>query len=429
MTIALVSEHASPLATLGGVDAGGQNVHVAALADALARRGHRVTVYTRRDDPSLPRRVAFTSGVEVVHVDAGPAAPVPKDELLPFMGDFAVDLAQDWQRERPDLVHSHFWMSGVAALDASDRVERATGDRVPVFHTFHALGVVKRRQQGALDTSPEERAWLEPGVGQRVDGVIATCSDEAFELKGLGVPTARISVVPCGVDIDRFTVDGPVAPRGERRRLMTIGRLVPRKGMGISIEALSGVVAAGVDAELVIVGGSGSGDALTADPEYQRLHAVAESLGVADRVDFVGQLSQNEMPAMLRSAEVVVCAPWYEPFGITPLEAMACGVPVVATSVGGLIDTVVEDVTGVHVPPRDPAALAAALTALLTDPERARAYGAAGRDRVESRYSWERVAADTERAYTATLAALGEDRPLLTGTPSSPSSRKAAPRR
>lgn len=431
LTIAMVSEHASPLATLGGVDAGGQNVHVAALADALARRGHRVVVYTRRDDPSLPRRVPFTSGVEVVHIDAGPQRRVSKDELLPFMGDFAVDLAEEWLQERPDLVHSHFWMSGVAALDASERVERATGRRVPVLQTFHALGVVKRRQQGALDTSPEERAWLEPGVGQKADGVVATCSDEAFELKGLGVPTSRISVVPCGVDIDRFSVEGPVAPRGERSRLMTIGRLVPRKGMGIAIEALAHLVAAGHDAELVVVGGSGSGDALTADPEYQRLHGVAESLGVADRVDFVGQLSQTEMPAMLRSADVVVCAPWYEPFGITPLEAMACGVPVVASSVGGLIDTVVEDVTGVHVPPRDPVALAAALGSLLEDPDRARAYGAAGRERVESRYSWDRVAADTERAYVTTLAGLG-DESLLTGAtsaPSSPTTRKAAPRR
>jgi D-inositol-3-phosphate glycosyltransferase len=291
---------------------------------------------------------------------------------------------------------------------------------------------VKPRQQGALDTSPEERAWLEPGVGQRADGVVATCSDEAFELKGLGVPTSSISVVPCGVDLERFTPDGPVAARTGRIRLMSIGRLVPRKGMGHAIEALARLVADGCDAELVIVGGSGSGDALAADPEYQRLHGVAEGLGVADRVVFAGQLSQTEMPAMLRSADVVICAPWYEPFGITPLEAMACGVPVVASSVGGLIDTVVEDVTGVHVPPRDPEALAQALAALIADPERARAYGAAGRARVESRYSWDRVAADTERAYLTTLAGLGDGGAAMTGavrTSLSTTPRKAAPRR
>ena len=220
MKISMVSEHASPLAVLGGVDAGGQNVHVAALARSLARRGHQVTVYTRRDDPHLPAEVPLPPGVLVRHLDAGPAARISKDELLQFVPAMTDGLVRAWSQDRPDVVHSHFWMSGVAALDASERVERATGRRVPVFHTFHALGVVKRRQQGALDTSPEERAWLEPGVGQRADGVVATCSDEAFELKGLGVPTSSISVVPCGVDLERFTPDGPVAERrrcGDRR--------------------------------------------------------------------------------------------------------------------------------------------------------------------------------------------------------------------
>ena len=135
MRIHLVSEHASPLALLGGVDAGGQNVHVAELARAMARRGFEVVVHTRRDDPALPRRVPFAPGVVVDHVSAGPAVPLPKDSLLPHMAAFARDLKAEWQEERPDVVHSHFWMSGLAALDAA----RAVG--VPVAHTFHALGV------------------------------------------------------------------------------------------------------------------------------------------------------------------------------------------------------------------------------------------------------------------------------------------------
>src|SRR4051794_32547470 len=119
MRLALVSEHASPLAVLGGVDAGGQNVHVAALARALARRGATVVIHTRRDDPALPRRVELCAGVTVDHVEAGPAAPVPKDELLPHMGAFARELERCWRDERPDVVHSHFWMSGLAALEAA----------------------------------------------------------------------------------------------------------------------------------------------------------------------------------------------------------------------------------------------------------------------------------------------------------------------
>ncbi|MBT1680016.1 glycosyltransferase [Curtobacterium aurantiacum] len=406
MKIAMVSEHASPLAVLGGVDAGGQNVHVAELSGALADRGHHVTVYTRRDDASQPVRVPLRPGVDVVHVDAGPARSVPKDELFPFMGTFASVLAAEWFLDRPDVVHAHFWMSGHAALDAVSQVQARTGGvRIPVVQTFHALGVVKRRHQGAADTSPAEREWVEPAVGRSVDQVVATCSDEAFELKALGVPLHRISVVPCGVDVSLFRPDGPVEQRDRSLRVLTASRLVQRKGVGTTIAALAALVEQGRDVELVVVGGAGvAGADLVDDPEYQRLDALARSLGVRDHVTFRGQLGQHDMPAVYRSADVVVCAPWYEPFGIVPLEAMACGRPVVASSVGGLIDTVVEDATGLHVPPRDETAVADAVGALLDDPERREAYGRAGRKRAESRYTWQKVAADSERVYERLLA-------------------------
>ncbi len=400
MRISMVSEHASPLATLGGVDAGGQNVHVAELSAALGRRGHDVTVYTRRDDPDLPERVAFAPRVEVVHVDAGPAVPIPKDELLPFMGDLAAGVAEDWSRTRPDVAHGHFWMSGVAVLDAVERAERS-GSRPAVLHTYHALGVVKRRNQGSGDTSPAEREPLEAEIGRRADAILATCSDEAFELRMLGVPASRISVVPCGVDLEHFTPDGAREQRGREHRIATVGRLVQRKGVGTVIEALAAVVERGFDVELVVVGGAGSPD----DPEFSRLRRIAESVGVSDRVVLRGQMAQSELPAVMRSSDLVVCAPWYEPFGIVPLEAMACGVPVVASSVGGLIDSVVSGTTGTHVPPRDPAAIAEAVSELLTNPEQRAAYGRAGRRRMTDRYSWDRVAADTERVYRATANA------------------------
>jgi glycosyltransferase involved in cell wall biosynthesis len=264
---------------------------------------------------------------------------------------------------------------------------------------------VKRRHQGSADTSPAEREWLEPAVGRSADQVVATCSDEAFELKALGVPLQRISVVPCGVDVALFRPDGPVEERGRPQRVLTVSRLVRRKGVGTTIAALAALVAEGRDVELVVVGGAGvAGADLVDDPEYQRLDALARSLGVRDHVTFRGQLGQHEMPAVYRSADVVVCAPWYEPFGIVPLEAMACGRPVVASSVGGLIVTVVEDGTGLHVPPRDEAEVAAAVGALLDDPDRRGSLGRAGRARAESRYTWQKVAADSERVYERLLA-------------------------
>src|ERR687886_353763 len=135
MKIAMVSEHASPLAVLGGEDAGGQNVHVAALASALADRGHTVEVFTRRDARGLPEVVQLHPGVDVVHVPAGPARAIGKDSLPPYMPAFGSWLAARWQRTgRPDVVHAHFWMSGVAAL----RARASTG--TPLVQTFHARG-------------------------------------------------------------------------------------------------------------------------------------------------------------------------------------------------------------------------------------------------------------------------------------------------
>lgn len=403
MKIAMISEHASPLAALGGVDAGGQNVHVAALSEALAKRGHHVTVYTRRDATELPARVRVGPRFEVVHVDAGPARHVPKDELLPFMGELADGVARDWGHRPPDVVHGHFWMSGVAALDAARRPD--SGYRVPVIQTFHALGTVKRRHQGAEDTSPQERRWLEPGVGRSADRIIATCSDEVFELKAMGINTGKISIAPCGVDLDVFAPTGPVAARGRRHRILSVGRLVPRKGVDLVIRALPYLKAAGFDdVELLIVGGGGDSGALHADPEVRRLLALADELGVQDHVVLEGQVSRGEMPGIFRSADAVVCAPWYEPFGIVPLEAMACGVPVVAAAVGGLRDTVVDHATGLHVPPRDPEAIASALAMLLGNPDLRAELGDAGQRRARARYSWDRVAAESEKAYQLAVA-------------------------
>ena len=343
-------------------------------------------------------------GVEVVHVDAGPCGHVPKDDLLPFMGNCPT-ASPPSGTTTPDVVHGHFWMSGLAALDAGRRC-RPGRPRVPVIQTFHALGTVKRRHQRAEDTSPQERRWLEPGVGRSADRIIATCSDEVFELKAMGIDTGKISVAPCGVDLDVFGPDGPVDPKPRSHRILSVGRLVPRKGVDLVIRALPHLRAAGfADVELLIVGGGGDSGAIYSDPEVRRLLDLAAELGVQDQVVLEGQVPRRDMPGIFRSADAVVCAPWYEPFGIVPLEAMACGVPVVAAAVGGLRDTVVDHATGLHVPPRDPEAIASALAMLLGNPTLRTELGDAGQRRAGARYSWDRVAAESEKAYKLAVAA------------------------
>jgi glycosyltransferase involved in cell wall biosynthesis len=281
-------------------------------------------------------------------------------------------------------------MSGVAAMNARRRHD------LPVVQTYHALGTVKRRHLGARDTSPRRRVSYERALGQAVDRVIAQCQDEVHELIQMGVPRARVAVVPSGVDGRVFGTAGPAVAREEDRpRVLTVSRLVERKGLQDLIAAMRLVP----DAECVVIGGPPA-DQLAGDPYARHLLQAAESAGVADRVRLVGSVRHEHIASWYRSADVVVAAPWYEPFGLTPLEAMACGVPVIGTAVGGLVDTIVDGITGDLVPPRDPHALGTALSKLLNDPMRRMTYAAAAIDRVQRCYSWDRVAAQLGALYT-----------------------------
>ena len=401
MKIAMVSEHADPMAVLGGVDAGGQNVHVAALATHLAGRGHEVTVYTRREGPfeTVSEREELCPGVTVSRVPIGPPWPISKDELLPLMDDFARWMSRDWEaRGMPDVVHAHFWMSGLASREA------ATPLGIPVAQTFHALGSVKRRHQGRADTSPAGRIDLERDLASGVDLVIATCSDEVSELEAMGATPVRVAVIPCGVDTSLFCpAPAGTEPRphdDDRRVLLAVGRLVPRKGLDLGLEVLK----RRDDVRFVVVGG-GDAATLAADPEACRLRGLAEQAGVADRVHLVGPVPHDRMPPIYRSADIVLSTPWYEPFGITPVEAAACARPVVGAAVGGLLDTVVDGETGLLVPPRDAKAVADAVETLLDDTARATALGAAARPRAVERYDWRRVAQQTEEALAGLVAA------------------------
>jgi D-inositol-3-phosphate glycosyltransferase len=387
----MISEHASPLAALGGADAGGQNVHVAALATALARRGHEVTVFTRRDSARAPDAVPLAPGVTVRHVPAGPFRPLPKDDLLRYMPAFAGWLAARWREQPPDVAHAHFWMSGIAALWAARRP-------VPVVETFHALGRVKRRWQAEADTSPPERLGAEATIVRRATAIIATCTDEVSELAAYGARPETMYVVPCGVDGGRFQSgpDADAGAPGSPARVLSLGRLVPRKGNDTVIAAIAAVPGA----ELTVAGGPDPGQ-LDDDPEVARLRRVAEECDVANRVRFTGRVPHEDVPAMIGSADVVVSVPWYEPFGIVPVEAMACGKAVVVSAVGGHLDTVQDGVTGRLVPPRDHAALTAALSQLLAEPGLRRKLGAAGAARAAARYSWDTIAAETEAVYYA----------------------------
>ncbi|AGZ44524.1 glycosyltransferase [Actinoplanes friuliensis] len=385
MRIAMISEHASPLPA--GDAAGAQQRHVAELSTALAGLGHDVRVYTRRDDPKLPAIVKMGEGVCVVHVPAGPAMALPPAQLLSHMGDFAQWLRTEWRDSDwlPEVAHAHFWTSGLAAVTAARQVG------IPVVQSFHELGVA-----GPAESGPS-RAGYERALGRAVDRVVAQSQDEVRGLVRIGVPRARLTVVPAGVDSVRFTPDGPSAERDpERTRILSVGRLVERKGFGDVIQAMRYVPGA----EYVVIGGP-SADQLAADPQAKRLRALAEHYQVADRVRIVGSVPGKDMPRWYRSADLLVAAPWQDQFEPAALEAMACGVPVIGTAIGGISETVVDGLTGDLVPARDPRALGGALRRLVNDKVRRFAYATAALDRARQAYSWKRVASQLGSVYSA----------------------------
>lgn len=395
MRIALISEHASPLATQGGVDSGGQNVYVAYVARQLGRAGHRVDVFTRRDDPSLPRTVDFARNVRVIHVPAGPARPIPKEQLLPHMGEFCDEIAA-WCEHVPrqyDVAHANFFMSGVAA----QRLRDAFG--IPYVVTFHALGRVRRFHQGNADAFPPQRIEIEDALVANADRVIAECPQDFDDLVRLyRAREERINVVPCGVDTSELGFGDGLA----RQRLgiaenefvvLQLGRMVPRKGVDNVIRGVGALRREhGIGAKLLIVGGESPDPDPGRTPEIGRLQRVAEEEGVADCVVFTGQRTRAALRDYYCAADVFVTTPWYEPFGITPLEAMACGRPVIGAAVGGIAHTVVDGETGYLVPPNDPVRLADRLARLYRNPENARAFGRAGMHRVRHHFTWKQVA-------------------------------------
>jgi glycosyltransferase involved in cell wall biosynthesis/phosphoheptose isomerase len=400
--IALVSEHASPLSTLGGVDSGGQNVYVGQVARHLAARGWEVDVFTRRDAETLPEVVQWQPGVRVIHVAAGPPCFVPKEQLLPFMADFTEIVLAHTRRRPYDLLHANFWMSGLVAAE----VKRALG--IPFVVTFHALGKVRRLHQGEADRSPMERTEIEHRVVAEADQIVAECPCDEEDLVSLyDAAPAKITIVPCGFDPAEL---GPIDKRVARLTLglpldapvvLQLGRMVPRKGVDTAIEAFGRLAGdhAWTRGRLLIVGGESETPDPALTPEIGRLSALARRLGIEDRVTFVGRRSRAELPIYYGAADVFVTTPWYEPFGITPVEAMACGTPVVGADVGGIRFSVLDGETGYLVPPRDPDAVAERVARIVADPEQGERLRRQAIARANRLFTWEKVTASLERVY------------------------------
>lgn len=392
MKIALVWDQ--ELADDASLDApSGEKVRLTGLAHALAGRGHDVTVYLRRGNEGRRPQVQASGGYVINRVDAGPDGQLQWQDPLPFVPAFGQALRTQWATNRPDVAHAWSWVSGLACVTA------ARDRQVPAVQTFNELGHVDLRRSDRTTVHAAQRMRLERALVHTVDRIVATSTSEVFELRRLGLRRGQTRIVPSGVDTDHFRPEGPVATRTGRRRLLTVGGLSKDNGVDDIVRVLPALP----EVELLVAGGPGA-TRVQQDSDAARIRRAALRYGVMDRVVLLGPVSRQQLPALYRSADVVVQVPRVESFGLATLEAMACARPVVAAAVGDHVDTVVAGVTGELTAPGDTMALAGCLRELLADPVRREAYGQAGADRAQARYRWDRVAEETERVYAELVA-------------------------
>lgn len=397
MKIALIAEHANPLPAHRGEPACPESLHACALSRQLAKRGHRVAVYSRRSDPDQPTgRTRMSRGVSVTYLDAGPSRVLKASEQAQHTGEFGTALAGALDEDTPDVLHAVEWTSGLAALHA-----RAHSDRdqsgIPLVQTFHSLNASEQR--AGLPEQPE-RVRMESVLASRADHVLVGSTDQQVELSRLGVPRHHVSVVPFGVDPDYFSVEGSSATdpwnsrREDRSRLVSVTALSEGGGADRLIQAMVHLT----ECELVLVSTAEDRD-VALDADARRLEIMAKESGVDDRVHLTGPMQRKELPRLLRSADFYVSAASYDPYGGGVLEAMACGLPVVATATGAVPEAVLHRTSGVLMRFGRPEEVVRAVRTVLNTPTMSTAYGIAGGDRARSRFPWTRIAIETELAY------------------------------
>ncbi len=401
--IALISEHASPLGAIGGVDAGGQNVAVAELAQQLASLGYEIDIFTRWDDRRLPRIVNWRDGVRVIHVKAGPVTYVPKEKILPYMSAFT-DFMEDFITREGNpykLIHAHFFMSGLVAAELKQRLG------IPFVVTFHALGKVRRQHQGKADWFTDEGFAIEERVVREANQIVALCPQDRDDLVRLyDADPERITIIPNGYNpstlypIDKLLARMVLGLDPKEKIILQLGRMVPRKGVDTVIEALAELKQRhATAARLIIVGGESDTPDPEITPEIGRLQRLAERLGVSDTVTFVGRRGRDALLYYYSAADVFVSVPWYEPFGITPVESMSCGTPVIGSEVGGIKHTVQHGQTGFLVPPHDPHSLAERMKDILGSRKLHDFFAENGIRHAKSHYTWAKVANATSTMY------------------------------
>lgn len=419
LRVATISVHACPLAPPGAWETGGMNVYIRELSRHLSDQGVEVDVFTRLQGPEVGMVVPFAEHARVIHVPAGPARYLPKEQVVRHLPEFICNMREFITREEAayDIVHSHYWLSGRVAGYFKNAWH------APMVAMFHTLAELKNQVSVSADEwEADVRFGIERLTVAAADQVVASTPVDSGHLETYyGADTDRVSIVPCGVDLAQFRPGSQARARralgfGDESLILFVGRIQQLKGIDLLIRTsalLSARVALGQlrPFRVVIVGGQPSGE--TYDPEareLRRLKALAHELGVENLLEWRGAVAHERLCEYYQAADVTVMPSTYESFGLVAVESMACGTPVVASRVGGLQATVQDGRTGYLTSWRDPGMYADRIGEILRDPALRQRLGAAARERA-GEFGWERVASQMIGLYGELIRTEAASRP------------------
>jgi D-inositol-3-phosphate glycosyltransferase len=410
--IALISEHGDPAAEIGKDAAGGQNVYVRQVGEALAKLGWQVDMFTRKSSPNDATIVQHSPHCRTIRLTAGPEKYVPRDELFQYMPEFVTAFQKFQQKEGISypLAHTNYWMSGWIGMQLQ------ASQNLQLVHTYHSLGAVKFQSVSDIPAIAQTRLEIEKQILEQAQSIVATSPQELDDLQVLVSRDGKVDVIPCGTDVSNFR---PISKAEARKQLgiqagekvvLYVGRFDRRKGIETLVRATSelrsqleqGEEINPKNLKLLIVGGSDPQEADGA--ERRRIEQIVTDLDLQANTEFVGIVGHDRLPLYYTAADVCVIPSHYEPFGLVAIEAMACGTPVVAAAVGGLKFTVISEETGLLVPPHDPSGFAHAIGRILTDDIWARKIRKQAAVRVQQNFSWTGVAIQLSDLYRRLLA-------------------------
>jgi D-inositol-3-phosphate glycosyltransferase len=410
--IALISVHGDPAIEIGKEEAGGQNVYVRHVGEALAQLGWEVDMFTRKVSLEQDSIIQHSDKCRTIRLKAGPLEFVPRDDIFGYLPEFIENFLKFQEKNdiTYELVHTNYWLSSWVGMQLK-KIQN-----IKQVHTYHSLGAVKYNTIKNIPLIASQRLEVEKQVLETAERIVATSPQENEHMRSLVSTQGNIDIIPCGTDIQRF---GSIAREAARLELeidqeakvvLYVGRFDPRKGIETLVRAVrESKFSESDNLRLIIGGGStpGNSDGI----ERDRIEQIVNELGMSDFTILPGRLSQDILPTYYAAADVCVVPSHYEPFGLVAIEAMASGTPVVASDVGGLQFTVVNEETGLLAPAQDVSGFASAIDRILDSPKWRDELGKAGRKRVENKFSWDGVAKQLGELYTEILQTAKEPEP------------------